>query len=445
MINVETKLDELGRAFESFKAANDRELAELKQSGHASAETRAKVDRINAALDQIQGTVREAEAQAKEDRRKLERLEAEAARLSQRPEAVERELQEARAFFRTRASLRKEPEPASVNVETYRAYRAAFLEFARKGHESIAPEIRAALSVGSDPAGGYLVPPDMTGRIVERIYETSPIRQYASAQTIGTDALEGILDLDEAGSEVVSETGTRNETTTPELGVWRIPVHEQSAEPRATLKILEDAVIDIGAWLERKLAERFARQENLWSVSGNGVNRWRGFLTYAAGTPTASAWSQIQQIVTGVDGGFVTSSATANAGDCLLDALYALKAPHRARAAWAMNRLTAARVRKIKDADGNYVWAPGIQQGQPATLMGYPVAEFEDMPNVTTGSLSIAVADWAEAYQIVDRIGLTILRDQYTSKGLMKFYGRKRSGGDVVNTEAIKLIKFSVS
>jgi len=276
----------------------------------------------------------------------------------------------------------------------------------------------------------------MSGRIVGKIFETSPMRAYASVQTISTDALEGLYDLDEAAAGWVGETESRAETDTPTLGKWRIPVHEIYAKPHATQKLLDDAEINMEQWLANKVADKFARTEATAFVTGDGVGKPRGFLTYADGTTLPGT---IEQFDTGVNGGF---GAAPTGGDVLIDALYGLKAQYRANATWFMNRATTKLIRKIKDSDGAYLWSPGIAAGQPATLLGYPVASFEDMPDPATGSLSIAVGDMRAAYQIVDRINIRVLRDPYSSKPYVQFYTTKRVGGDVVNFEAVKLVNF---
>lgn len=263
------------------------------------------------------------------------------------------------------------------------------------------------------------------------------MRAYASIQTISTDALEGLFDLDEAASGWVAETDSRSETNTPVVGKWRIPVHELYAKPRATQKLLDDAEINMEAWLASKVAEKFGRDEANAFVVGNGVGKPRGFLTYANGTTLPGT---IEQVKTGANGAFASAP---NGSDVLVTALYSLKQQYRANATWFMNRATTGLVRRLKDSNGQMVWAPGIAAGQPATLLGYPVASFEDMPNPATGSLSIAVGDMREAYQIVDRVGIRTLRDPYSAKPYVEFYTTKRVGGDVVNFEAVKIVDFS--
>jgi HK97 family phage major capsid protein len=212
------------------------------------------------------------------------------------------------------------------------------------------------------------------------------------------------------------------------------------AEPKATQDELDDADFDIEAWLVRNIGMKLARLEANAFVVGTGVAKPRGFLTYASGTPTATAFNVIEQTKTGVNGAFHATLP----GDVFLTTIGLLKAAFRARARWSMNRTTEAAVRKQKDGQNNYLWQPSFQAGVPSLLCGHPVSLFEDMPAIATGSLSIALADFLEAYQIVDRRGMTVLRDPYTAKPYVKFYTTRRVGGDVVNFEAVKLIDFSV-
>lgn len=418
-------VESLHRGFEEFKKANDERLAQIEKKGAADVVTEAKLQKIEADLQKAQQIADEAVLAAKRQTRVV---------TDEKGEAIDLD-KKAREWADLNARRRGAPLAGSYTASDLDAYKAAFDIFLRKGEEVMAADERKALSVGTDPDGGYVVNPDMSGRIVQKIFESSPMRAYASVQVISTDALEGLFDLNEASSGWVGETATRAETNTPQIGKWRIPVHELYAKPRATQKLLDDASINMEAWLAGKVAEKFARDEAAAFVNGNGVGRPRGFLTYASGTTLPG---QIEQFPTTVNGGL---AAAPSGGDALLDALYGLKAQYRANASWFMNRAMTAIVRKAKDSEGAYIWQPGIAAGQPATLLGYPVASFEDMPAPATGSLSIAVGDMREAYQIVDRIGIRTLRDPYSAKPYVEFYTTKRVGGDVVNFEAIKLIR----
>jgi HK97 family phage major capsid protein len=324
------------------------------------------------------------------------------------------------------------------------AHKSAVSAYMRKGKDTEISALQAkAMSVDSNQDGGFFVMPDTSGRIVQQVYETSPMRRLASVQTISTDALEGIYDLDEAAAAWVGEQGARNETASPKVNMWRIPVHEIYAEPRATQKLLDDANVDVEAWLAGKVANKFARAEAQAFVSGDGVGKPRGFLTYAtsANAPTATSWNVIQYLNTGVNGDYAGSGL---GGDNLINLHGLLKAEYLPGSVWAMNRTTKAKTRTLKDPDGNYLLQLDFRQGLSETILGYPVENFEDMPNYTgTGALAVAFGNFASCYQIVDRVGIRVLRDPFTAKPFVKFYTTKRVGGDVINFEAVKVLRFS--
>lgn len=411
-------------AFDEFKKADAEREAEIKRIGKALPETEAKLAKIEAALEKAQAVADEAVLAAKRN-----------ARIVTDEKGNQIDLDKKAHDWARGIAKRHGTDIPAYTAADMDGYKAAFNSFMRKDERKLTADEFKALSVGSDPDGGFVVHPDMSGRIVTRVFETSPMRAYASVQVISTDALEGVFDLDEAAAAWVAETQSRAETATPKLGTWRIPVHELAAQPAATQKILDDAEINMEAWLADKVADKFARSEAAAFVNGTGVGQPRGFLTYDAGTTLPGT---IEQFPSTVNGGF---AAAPNGGDVLIDALYGLKAQYRANATWFMNRATTKLVRKLKDSDGAYLWSPGIAAGQPATLLGYPVAAFEDMPDPATGSRSIAVGDMRAAYQIVDRAGIRVLRDPFTAKPFVLFYSTKRVGGDVVNFEALKIIR----
>jgi HK97 family phage major capsid protein len=419
-------VDALHAGFEEFKKANDERLAQIEKKGSADVVTEAKLQKIEADLEKAQKIADEAVLASKRQSRIV---------TDERGEVVDldRKAQE----WASMNARRRGAVAGSFGAADMDGYKAAFDTFLRKGEEVMGPDERKALSVGTDPDGGYVVNPDLSGRIVMKVFETSPMRAYASVQVISSDALEGLFDLNEASSGWVGETDSRAETNTPQLGKWRIPAHELYAKPKATQKLLDDASINMEAWLASKVSEKFARDEANAFVVGNGVNKPRGFLTFPSGTTLPGT---IERFDTGVNGAF---AAAPNGGDVLINALYGLKQQYRANATWFMNRATLKLTRKLKDTDGAYLWSPGIAAGQPASLLGYPVASFEDMPDPATDSLSIAVGDMREAYQIVDRLGIRTLRDPYSAKPYVEFYTTKRVGGDVVNFEALKLIEFT--
>tara|TARA_R110000868_G_scaffold223318_2_gene475210 strand:- start:14116 stop:15420 length:1305 start_codon:yes stop_codon:yes gene_type:complete len=421
-------VDGVKTGFEAFKEANDQRIKEIEAKGSADPLLEEKLAKIEKDMDAKQAKLDQFELAIKRQNRTV---------VDEKGNEIDLDAKAAKwANMVARSRGTRVDDFGSKQLEEYKS---AFDTFLRKGDEIIGANEKKALSVGTDPDGGYVVHPDMSGAIVTKVFETSPMRAYASIQVISTDALEGLYDLDEASSGWVGETEARSETGTPQLGKWRIPVHELYAKPKATQKILDDAEINMEAWLAGKVSDKFSRDEAAAFVSGNGTNKPRGFLTYPDGTTLPST---IERVNTGANGGFV---AAPNGGDVLIDALYGLKAQYRANATWFMNRGTTKLVRKLKDSYGAYLWSPGITAGQPASVLGYPIASFEDMPNVATGSLSMAVGDMRSAYQIVDRVGIRTLRDPYSAKPYVEFYTTKRVGGDVINFEAIKLIEFSAS
>jgi HK97 family phage major capsid protein len=392
---IKKAIEGLGKAWDEHKTTLATRDEEIKKLGKASSDTETKLAKISADLDKFQ-----------EVKARLEAIEV--------------------AIKRRGTGHDGKPEATEVEVEHRKALNTYLRKCDSKGLDALAE--RKALSVNSNPDGGYFVNADMSGRIASRVFETSPMRAVASVQNISTDALEGYFDIDEPGAGWESETAAPAETTTPKIGKWRIPTHELRARPKATQKLLEDAEVDVEAWLSRKVADKFARTESTAFVLGDGVNKPRGLLTYAAGTN----WGQIEQIASG-GVGVIT-------GDALLNLIYAVKEFYRGGSRFIMGRLAQGAIRKLKDTQGAYLWQPGLEMGQPSTLLGFPITEFNDMPSIATGALAIGFGNLAESYQIVDRLGISVLRDPYSSKPYVEFYTRKRVGGDVVNFEAVKLM-----
>lgn len=407
-------------AWEQYKAENDRHLADIRK-GQEDIVRAEKIDRINQSISDMQSQLGD---------------------LATKAAAFELNGGASVSDDQVQASLFGRERGLAVASEDFKAYKDGLNVYMRRGQATPA-SVMAALSVGSDPDGGFSVTPDMSGRIVRKVYETSPMRQLATVITIGTDSIEGFNDLGEGDAGWVSEKGAREETSTSQLGKWSIPVHEIYAMPKATQKLLDDSMFDIEGWLAAKTSDKFARTENTAFLTGDGVGKPRGLLTYstAATADSTRAWEKFQHIATGVSGGFHASLP----GDTFIDVVFSLKAAYRNNASWLMNRSTVGAVRKIKDGDGNYLWQPDFTQRQGGTLAGYPIAEAEDMPDIAASSLSIGFGDFREAYTIVDRTGIRILRDPLTSKGFVKFYTTKRVGGGAVSFDAVKFMKFSAS
>lgn len=387
------KMTEVATAHDEFKKANDKALAEAKtRLDGVSAETKAKLEKIEAAMD--------ASLKAQD---------------------------EIRAAMNRRQAEKQDGEAKSE-------YKAEFERVLRKGGEmNITDGMRAELKEMSamiDEDGGFLVRPELSSEIVKKVYESSPVRQLASVQTISTDALEILCDLDEAAANWVTELQARDTTATPKLNMIRIPTHELCAKPRASQKVLDDAYLNLEAWLGEKVSDKFARAEATAFVSGDGVNKPKGLLAYADGT----AFGQVQQVESATQAVLIA--------DEFIDVQNALKGPYQANASWLMKRELVKVIRKFKDvANGNYLWQPGLSVAEPATLLGRPVYHADDMQALAAGSLSVIYGDIKQAYQIVDRIGIRVLRDPFSAKPYIEFYTTKRVGGAVKNFEAFKILK----
>ena len=307
--------------------------------------------------------------------------------------------------------------------------------------DSLNGEERKALSAGSDPDGGYMLPHSTVGRMVSKIYEQSTMRQLATVQNISTDKIEGIVDNDEADAGWVSELGTRSDSGTPQVGKWEIQAHEMYAMPKISQKLIDDAATDVEGWLASKVADKFARVEGAGFTTGNGVGQPRGLFGYttAATADATRAWGTFEHVKTGANGTFHTTKA-----DPLQDLIGAMKDQYLQNAQFLMRREMRTAVRKMKEATSDrYLWEPSLQAGQPDRLLGYVARVDQYVPAMATDSLSLAFGDFKEAYTIVDRIGVRTLRDPFTAKPYVVFYSTKRTGGGAINFEAVKFLKLS--
>lgn len=290
------------------------------------------------------------------------------------------------------------------------------------------------LLVGSNPDGGYLVPVARQADIKKRMFETTPMRSIAQVVTIGTEAAEWVLDDQEATSEKVGELDTRNNTATPQIGIITIPTHEQSAIPVATQKILDDAVWNMEAWLSGKIADRFARVENWEFINGSAAHEAQG-ICVLPDWETLGIYER-----NALETRLATTTTT---GDDLLDLQSDLLEPYQGNARWLMHRKIWVEIMKLKDSTGQYLLNPMMLfSGASLQLLGRPVVMAGDMSNAAdAGEIIVCYGDFREGYAIVDRIGIRVLRDPYTVKGFVQFYTTKRTGGGVVNFQAIKRLR----
>lgn len=389
-------------AFEAFKEVNDRRLGEIEQKLTADVVTRDKMERVNRAVD--------------EQKKLLDQL----------------------VLKKQRPALGGRSEVAPEAAE----HKAAFDAYIRRGEEGSLRELEGkAMSSAFGSDGGYLVPAETDNEIGRRLSVVSPMRALSTVRTVSGATLKKPFAVGGLATGWVAETALRPQTASPQLAELSFPTMELYAMPAASQALLDDAAVDIEAWLASEVDIVFAEQEGDAFIRGDGVNKPKGFLSYTAVADSAWSWGNLGYVATGQAGGFAASGPS----DVLISAIYALKAGHRQNASFLMNRKTQGQIRTFKDADGNYLWRPPASAGQPATLMGFPVAEGEEMPDVAANALSIAIGDFRSGYLVVDRAGVRILRDPYSAKPYVLFYTTKRVGGGVQNFEAIKLVKFAAS
>lgn len=298
-----------------------------------------------------------------------------------------------------------------------------------------------AMSTAVAADGGYLVDPRTSDTIRSMLVSTSSLRAIANVVQVDGPSFDVLIDRSEVGSGWATEAGAQAETATPAVERISIKLHELSAMPKASQRLLDDSAFDVEGWLAGKIATRFIRAESAAFVNGDGVDKPKGILLPAKVANASWAWGNLGYIPTGAAADF----ATTNASDCIVNLVYALGADYRANASFVMNSKTAGAVRKMKDADGRFMWGDSLQAGEPARLMGYPVLICEDMPDVAANGYPIAFGDFRAGYTIAERPDLRVLRDPFSAKPHVLFYASKRVGGEVTDFAAIKLLKVAVS
>jgi HK97 family phage major capsid protein len=342
------------------------------------------------------------------------------------------------------AVQRARPGLASERKDSHEAreHKVAFDDYVRHGESANlrALEVKA-MSVGSNPDGGYTVPFEIETEIGKRLTLISPIRSIAGVRQISANVYKKPFMT--AGPAVgwVGETDARTQTTSPTLAELQFPAMELYAMPAASATLLEDSAVNIDEWIAGEVEQVFAAQEGTAFVSGDGTNKPKGFLSYTTVAEASWAWTKIGYVATGTAGDFDADAPI----DAIIDLVYALKSGYRQNGHFVMNRKTQAAVRKLKDADGQYLWSPPTQQNGRATLLTYPLVEAEDMPDIAADAFAIAFGDFRRGYLVVDRQGVRVLRDPFTAKPYVLFYTTKRVGGGVQDFDAIKLLKFAAS
>ena len=392
-------MHELMAAFEAFKGANDARLAEIEKKASADTLLEEKVARIDAAVAGVAG------AQAR-----LDRVVSEARR----------------------------PAMEGAVVAAPEA-KAAWDAYLRSGAASSLIETKAGLDSGSGSGG--LIAPAETERLVERrLMAASPMREIATVRTVASGVFRKPVSTDGVEAGWAAETAPRPETEGATLSLLEFPSAELYASPAATQTLLDDAFMSLDEWLAGEIEDAFAAQETEAFVNGDGVNKPKGFLTYPTVANDDAEWGEIGHEATGAAGAFGEAPV-----DRLIDLIYAPKAKYRANGRFVMNRRTASAIRKFRDADDNYVWSPATQPGATSSLLGYPVTEIEETPDIGADAMAVAFGDFRRGYLIVDRAGLSVLRDPYSAKPYVLFYTTKRVGGGVQDFDAIKVLKFAES
>ncbi|WP_454068181.1 phage major capsid protein [Brucella anthropi] len=403
--NATKILAELQKTFEDFKSERDKELADIK-AGMADVVQTEKVDRINAEIT-----------------------------------ALQKALDETNAML---AAVKIGGAGGDIDPDK-REHAQAFDRFFRRGVDTGLRdlEVKAKLTTQSDPDGGYLVPEETEVGIDRVLGTVSTIRSLARTISISTNTYKKLVNMGGATSGWVGEEQDRPGTATPTLREIAINTGEIYAMPGATQTSLDDARIDLAAWLADEVSIEFAEQEGAAFANGDGINKPRGILAYDKVANASHVWGKIGFVASGKADGFLAATASVSPADCLIDLYYALKSGYRNGASWLMSDATMNTVRKFKDAEGAYIWAPPSGAAEVATILGKPVYTDDNMPAVEANAFPIAFGDFSRAYLIVDRAGIRVLRDPFTSKPNVLFYTTKRVGGGVVNFEALKLLKVS--
>lgn len=425
MAKVAETIDKLGTAFEEYKKANDAAILEAKKGG-VTPETKAKLDKLDEEVSALSDL-----------KKRLDDLEVRAARPGNDVELpgeqrkatpAEREHREAfKGWLRDSKSRAKEDDLEAKTA----AWKA-----------SLSPDERRAVDSLTGAAGGFAVPEIISREISRLGVDLSPIRQIARVVTAGSPDYKELVDVGGAAFGWVGETDARPETGTPSLAEVAPTFGMAYAYPKASEESLQDMFFNVENWLITSAAESIAKGEGAAFVSGNGTKKPTGFLAGPAPLATVDgsrAFGTLQYVAS------AQAAAMPTGADVFIDMVGSLRAQYRGNARWVANKLVVSSLRKYKDTTGQYLWQPSLVAGQPATFLGYGMTEAEDMPAVAAGAFPLAFGDFREGYLIVDLAGTRITRDEITTPGYVKFYVRKRVGGKLKNTEAIKLLKIAAS
>lgn len=405
-------IGDLNTTFAEFRASNDARFKAIEARGSADAVLVEKVERCNTEITRLVN-----------------------------------ELKAAQTNIEALASAQNRPGGTGGGTVIDKEYRTAFYRYMRNGQVDARLQARLddkenkGAMVSSEPAAGYLCPVETEAGIDRVLSKDVVMRQIATTRNISARAFEKLVNKGGAAfGGWGNERTAPAETGVPQLAKLEFVPGTEWAEPRCTRELLEDSTENVEAWLQDEVEITFAEQEDLAFISGDGVEKPRGFLSYPTVANANYAWGSIGFVTSGAAGGFPAGTA---ATDKLIDMVHSLRARYRNGAGWLMNDLTMATIRKFKDGQGNYIWSPPqmVEGGPPELLLGYPRYSDDNMPDVNANAFPIAFANWRRAYLIVDRRGILVVRDDLTEKPWVKFWTTRRTGGGVQMFEAIKLMK----
>jgi len=399
---VKKLIDDAGNAVSQLRQSQEQAVAEFKKHGDVLAETKSKQDAIQNDIAGLIQAIQEVKA-------------AQSAQIQTGSDGLTKEVREAKSAL-----------------------------FKKMRGMQLSDTEQKALSTITNPDGGYLTTSDTTGRIIQRIHDNSPVRRFANVKNTSKETVTGLIDNGRNSYSWGFQGNTPSTTATKQFGQYEIKVKKLYAYPTATTEMLEDADDDIEAMIVNDAAQGFAEGEAYGFLLGNGVLQPRGMMTVATAYTgdNTRAWGTVQKFKTGVNGGF---AATPNGGKILIDAAMSLRGAYRAGAIWGMNRFTFAEATKLQDSDGNFIWQQtwNLTDSPFGMILGIPVVtDFDHMADIANDSLSMFVGDLNQAYQIVDRRGVNVIRDNITNPDVVQWYFTKRTGGDLVNSEAVRFVEF---
>jgi HK97 family phage major capsid protein len=390
---IKESLEGLGKAWKEYRETNDKRLEAL-EKGQGTSEINAKLENLDKAIVEVKAQI-------------------------------------------NRAML-----GAQLKIGQEKQYSQAVVELTKWMRSRQQGQFKAEVNTTVNTEGGYIVLPEIDGEIGRVAGKTVALRGLANVRTIGRQSYIKNMNLGATSGGWATEGSTRSEgTATPKFAQIEIFARELYAQPAATNESLEDIEFDVAAWLAEECGLTFADLEDAAYILGDGVGKPKGFLAYGAVANASYAWGKLGYIASGAAADFASS----NPSDRFIDLIHALKTIYRGRGTFLMNDTTLSKIRKFKDGQGNYLWQPSFQADMPDMLLGKPLVTSDNMPDVGADAFPVAFGDFKTGYQIVDRRGVLILADPYTVKGSVSFYTSKRTGGDVVNFEAIKLMKIATS